>query len=296
MKRKIILLVLALLVILSLGYLLLKPYEYRVRFQAKALPGVVNQTLKIWNSAHQSAEITNQESLGTFTQMITVEDRTYEYDWTIDLINDSTSTVNVKVSQPSRKFLNKLLIPFTATDIERDAEQQVKHFYNKLKEHLQKFKVRVEGVTDFQGSFCVCIPLASDQVSKAGRMMANYSFLSSFIGENEIKPNGMPIVEITNWDINQDQLEFNFCYPIISQEDLPEHKLLKYKQLESRKAIKAIYNGNYITSDRAWYALKNYANKHELDTEDKPIEIFYNNPNFDSNEMDWKAEVFLPLK
>jgi len=40
----------------------------------------------------------------------------------------------------------------------------------------------------------------------------------------------------------------------------------------------------------------NYAKKHDLKTIGEPIEFFYNNPNFGGNELEWKAEIFLPVE
>ncbi|MEH6777641.1 MAG: AraC family transcriptional regulator, partial [Maribacter arcticus] len=68
-----------------------------------------------------------------------------------------------------------------------------------------------------------------------------------------------------------------------------------YKKLETTKGIKAIYNGNYITSDRAWYALLRYAKTNGLNVAPNPIEIFYNNPDMGGNSLNWKTEVYLPL-
>ena len=63
----------------------------------------------------------------------------------------------------------------------------------------------------------------------------------------------------------------------------------------AKKALMAIYNGNYITSDRAWYALLDYAEKNEIPITGLPLEIFYNNPNMGADEKNWKAEVFMPF-
>jgi len=60
--------------------------------------------------------------------------------------------------------------------------------------------------------------------------------------------------------------------------------------------LKAIYNGNYITSDRAWYALLDYAAKNGIAVTGLPIEIFNNNPNMGTNELEWETEIFMPLK
>jgi len=62
------------------------------------------------------------------------------------------------------------------------------------------------------------------------------------------------------------------------------------------KVIKATYNGNYITSDRAWYSLLQYAKNNNLEVSQHLLEIFYSNPNMGGDELDWKAEIFLPIK
>ena len=47
LRNKLILGILSLLGIVSLGYFILWPADYIIRFQAPALPGTINQTLKI---------------------------------------------------------------------------------------------------------------------------------------------------------------------------------------------------------------------------------------------------------
>lgn len=296
MKKKFVWILVVLLVGSLAWYLFVRPYEYIVTFRLSALPGTINQSVKTWNSTLGDAMIVEQHSLGSFKQKVRLADRTYLYQWEIELLNDSTSGVSIFIVEPGQSIMNKLLIPFVRTRLEVDAENMFRNFYEKITEHLQKFRVRVEGLGQFEATYCVYIPVTTNQIGKAHGMMANYSLLSSFVAENEIETNGMPFLEVTEWKMDKDEISFNFCYPIKSQESLPEHDLLKYKQIDTKQAIKAIYNGNYITSDRAWYALRHYAEKNNLQTVDLPLEVFFNNPNFDSNEKAWKAEIYLPLK
>ena len=51
-----------------------------------------------------------------------------------------------------------------------------------------------------------------------------------------------------------------------------------------------------MTSDRAWYAIKNYAKNNAIEVLDTPIEVFLNNPNMGGNELDWTTHVYLPIK
>ena len=82
----------------------------------------------------------------------------------------------------------------------------------------------------------------------------------------------------------------------IRSEKLPTHSIIKYKRIFAKKALKATYNGNYITSDRAWYTLMKKAEDLGKEVELTPIEYFYNNPNFGGNEINWKAEIFMPIE
>ena len=77
---------------------------------------------------------------------------------------------------------------------------------------------------------------------------------------------------------------------------MPDTKTINFKQTEEFKALKAIFNGNYRLSDRAWYELIDHAQSLGLDFEMTPHEIFRNDPHSGGNELEWVAEVYLPVK
>jgi len=134
------------------------------------------------------------------------------------------------------------------------------------------------------------------QIEKARGMMQNYSLLTSILSAENITMNGTPFVEITNWNTQNDSIAYNFCFPVIKSDSLPVDSRIQYKQYNGAKALKATYNGNYITSDRAWYALVDYAENNDIKIDKKPLEVFYSNPNFGGDELQWKAEIFMPIK
>jgi effector-binding domain-containing protein len=134
------------------------------------------------------------------------------------------------------------------------------------------------------------------QIEKARGMMQNYSLLTSVLSAENIEMNGTPFVEITNWNTQNDSIAYNFCFPVIKSDSLPIDPLIKYKQYNGVKALKASYNGNYITSDRAWYALLEYGENNGIEIANKPLEVFYSNPNFGGDELQWEAQIYLPIK
>ena len=107
---------------------------------------------------------------------------------------------------------------------------------------------------------------------------------------------GPPFLEVVEWQKGKDSLAFWFCFPIIQSDILPQHPEINFRNFYRKKALKATYNGNYISSDRAWYVLIDYAKQNDMEIYELPFEIFYNHPNMQGNPLDWKAEVFMPLK
>ena len=279
-----------------LWYFIIKPYDYLVTFKVKTTAGTINQSLKLWNTSLENSSPIQQENLKNLTQQIKIKDSTFNYDWSISSINDSISKVNVYVTDMDHSFANKISIPLGTTDFEKRTQNTITDFIGKLKEHLNKIRVRVIGIDSTRTTYCAYIPMKGLQVEKARGMMQNYSLLTSVLSAENIEMNGTPFVEITNWNTQNDSIAYNFCFPVIKSDSLPIDPLIKYKQYSGVKALKASYNGNYITSDRAWYALLEYAENNGIEIANKPLEVFYSNPNFGGDELQWEAQIYLPIK
>ena len=279
-----------------LWYLIIKPYDYLVTFKIKTTAGTINQSIKLWNTSLENSRPIQQENLKNLTQQIIIKDSTYNYEWSISSLNDSISKVSVYVTDIDHSFANKISIPFGTTDFEKRTQNTITDFIEKLKEHLSKTRVSEVVVDSTRSTYCAYIPMKGLQIEKASGMMQNYSLLTSVLSVENIEMNGTPFVEITNWNTQNDSITYNFCFPVIKSDSLPKDPRIEYKQYNGVKALKAIYNGNYITSDRAWYALLDYAENHDIVVAKKPLEVFYSNPNFGGDELQWKAEIFIPIK
>nr|WP_298996975.1 GyrI-like domain-containing protein [uncultured Allomuricauda sp.] len=284
------------LVFLSGWYLFLKPSDYIVTFNTNTFPGAINQTLKVWGKKNFSGKITEQKDLLHVNQRLQFGDSLVDYNWTIVPISDSTSKVKVRITDKKNSLKNRILIPFTNSVIEKRSKKSLLNYNTFLNNHIQKFKVKVEGEAELFSSFCAYLPAKGVQSEKAFGMMRDFPYLSSFVKENNLKPTGTPFVEITDWNMATDSISFNFCYPIQKTDSLPNHHEIKFREYPRRKAIKAIYYGNYMTSDRAWYRILTYAEKNGITVDSNPIEVFLNNPSQGGNELEWKAEIYIPLK
>jgi hypothetical protein len=121
--RKIFLFITLVGVAALLWYLFILPYDYKVTFSVKTFPGTVNQSIKLWNNTLDSAKIINQISINSLEQQLKAGNHTYTYKWEMNLINDSISNVKVYISEPENSLINKISIPFVATEIEQYAKK-----------------------------------------------------------------------------------------------------------------------------------------------------------------------------
>lgn len=280
-----------------LWYLFIKPFDYTIRFEANAIPGTINQTLKLWDQTLDTVHgIKQGDNLNHLTQEVRFGDSIHSYHWKIKPLTDSTSKVIVNVRDRNNSLTNKIQVPFKETDFVQRSKKTVFDFMETLDSHTKKIKVTLLGKEEIPSKYVAYLPVKVTQFQKARGMMENFSYLTNELYVNGVELDGPPILEITKWDMENDSIYYNFGQPIIRSERLPIGTDIQYKRIFSKKALKAEYNGNYITSDRAWYALLDYAKKNGIEVTPKPIEIFYDNPNLGSGELNWKAEIYMPIK
>ncbi len=294
-KIKKLLILLGVLLIGALVWLFIKPYDYLAVIEAKTAPGVITQVVKTWSTSLENSEITKGTNMNELRQNLVFGDSSFQYDWRIVQLNDSVSEIRIGVNGKSMNTGYRISNLLSETDFEKRTKHNLLDFNEKLKEHLNSFRVSIEGEAELESSYCAYVTLESDQLQKAMGMMKNYSLLGGVLLEHDIALNGKPFIEITEWDRTNDRIKYNFCYPIIRKDSLPSKDPVLFKEFKGGPAIKATYNGNYISSDRAWYFLLDYAEKNGLKVRETPVEVFFNNPNMGGDAITWRADIYLPL-
>jgi effector-binding domain-containing protein len=276
--------------------LFLKPYDYVAVIEAKTVPGVINQFVKTWSNSLENSDLHQRTDIEKLDQTLVVSDSSFLYEWKITQLNDSVSKINIGVTgEKMNSVALRLANLLSDTAFEKRIKSTLLDFNEKLQEHLESFRVRIDGESELESSYCACVTLESDQFQKAMGMMRNYNLLGNALLENGIEMNGQPFIEIIKWDRTKDRIKYNFCYPIIRNDTLASEGPVAFKEFQGRPAIKATYNGNYISSDRAWYFLLDYADKNGIRVSETPVEIFFNNPNVGGDALEWRADIYLPL-
>jgi effector-binding domain-containing protein len=213
-------------------------------------------------------------------------------------VNDSITQIRIGISEKNKAIYNRLTAPFFNTKFKKISLELIKNYKKGIEFNIKEnFRVHSIGVDSIPSFDFIYIGLKNIKMrDKASQMMKNNAFILEFMSENNIVKEGLPIIIVEDWDLEENTLDYKFGFQIKYRDNLPMDSDIKFGSIKSKKALKAIYNGNYIGSDKAWFALYEYAIRHNIEVDLKPIEIFYNNPFMGGDELDWIAEIYLPIK
>ncbi len=299
--KKIVIGIAVLLFGLIVWYFFVKEFDYQMSFKVKANPASLFyeiKTLKLWGEDDKNENIIllKTEAYTSVIQKINRENADFVLDWRFTAINDTITKVTVGVIGQEHTIRNRIQVITGSSPYVSRIKKEMIQFAKTYKDFTKTFKVEINGETNIPEMEYVSVSLLSKRSEKAGKMVSSNDLLYPKLIENNLKRNGYPFVKVNDWDDKDDTIKFDFGFPIQHVDSIPELVGLIYKKTPSQKALKATYYGNYKDSDQAWFCLLKYAKDHNIDIERKPLEIFYNNPMQGGNDLDWKTEIYLPLK
>ena len=299
-RKKIIIGFSALFCLFLVWYLFIKETDYCISFKVKAATGTVFQGIQEWSSIQLLRDKENYTTLEKrnfdfIRQTMKKGAVQMEYSWDIVYINDSVTKVNVGIKDFNHSLYNKLTAPFFNTKFKQEQVRKIADFKKGLQDHLKAFNVKIEGEGSSEETFVAYVNLKSVLQEKGQTMISNDASITGFLFENKIKIIGRPYVEITNWNLDKETIEFNYCFPIDKNTKVIADKVVKFKTLPAIKGLKATYYGNFRTSDRAWFTLMDYAAKHNLKLENRVLEHFLANPFNGGNELEWETKIIIPF-
>lgn len=303
MKIKDILLLISMALILGLGwFLFLKKYDYQINFIIKTSPGTVFANileLEKWDISKQTKniKIIDKTAFKNIKQQINLKAATYEFNWNIKPLNDTITSVSVGIIDSNNSKKQRLLLLFGKSDFVKKFILKVKDFKKRIEGHIKIFNVQIIGedsTPDYES--IIYVTFSSSLTGKVKEMMQNNFYLTRYMSEHKIKKAGNPFIKVTHWDIQKNTMTCQFSFPVENRESYPEDDRVKIMtHIPKQKALKAVFHGNYRYSDRAWFALYNYAKLHQIRVENKPLEIYLNNPHDGGTELNWQANVYLPI-
>ncbi len=299
-RKKIIVGLSVVLSLFLVWYLFIKESDYTISFKINTATGTVFQGVQEWSAAqalkdNENYVILEKKNFDFIKYEMRKGDSEFNYYWDIKSINDSVTKIDVSIKDLNHSLYNKITAPFFKTDFKQEQIKKISEFKLGLTEHLNKFKVKIDGEGTSEAIFVAYINLKSVLQEKAQSMIQNDASITGYLQRNNIKIIGRPFVEVQNWDLDSEKLDFNYCFPVEKRADFPPSDVVKFKTLPALKGLKATYFGNFRTSDRAWFALIDYAKRHDYKLSNKPLEHFLANPFNGGEEIEWETQIIIPF-
>lgn len=285
-------------------FLFIKEYDYQFHFKTQSGLGSSfeeikgSQALGFYNE--QGIVITEEEfPFSHLVQKLTLGDTTLSMEWRLEYENDSVTRVKVRTVNNEQKLKNRLAIlnPFHQSEYVYNLAQKLGEFKQRLDLKQGSYAINIEGISKSPELTCICTTSTNIGIKrKAVEMMETIEIIESYLVHYNLKLSGYPFLKVTDWDLTGEKINFDFCFPVVIPEGLEETEFVKIKNYPAEESLKGIFNGNYRESHVAWYELLAKAGRDDIAVEQKPLEIYFNDPRMGENAIDWKAEVFMPLK
>ena len=295
-------LLLAVVILSFLGwYFLLKQSDYTITFKVNAATGTISQGIMEWTTIQSKSQnekytVLEKRNFDFIKQQMKKGNEEMEYTWNMESINDSMTNVTVGVKDLNHSFYNRLTAPFVPTKFRTEQIEKIKLFKTGLEDHIDDFKIRIDGEKSSEEIYVAYISLKSVMQEKAQTMIGYDPEIVGYLDRNKIKIIGYrPYLEVTDWDQDGETVSFNYCFPIPKNTKYVQDDNVKFKTIPAFKGLQATYFGNYRTSDRAWFTLLDYAKKNNIKLQKKVLEHFLANPFNGGNELEWETKIIIPF-
>lgn len=162
---------------------------------------------------------------------------------------------------------------------------------------MSKYDVKINGVTEYGGGFYLYKTTNANNSNISAKMAENYGSIMQFMGSSGAQMAGMPITVYNEMNNENGTVIMSNGLPIVSRVDIPEDSDISIGFMPKMKVLKTTLTGNYTNLEKGWSAANKYLSENGLEQSDqKPFEIYTNDPGQFPNPADWKTEIYIPLK
>lgn len=282
----------------SIWYFAVKPYDYSIAFTTNTPGGIIYERIEYWQYEHfDKAEILEENFDEQVKHLVKFQDTPLIIDWNISQLNDSVNKVKAIVSHPESLISSRFSILIGENKEQDSLKKELEIIRKSLEKEKNNYNIEIIGETKApKADYCACIGLKGKLQQKAMLMMTNIGYLSDYVLEHDLEMPAKPRVLVKSWDKGTNEIKFDFCFPIVKKEGLPETEKIKLRTLPSFNAVHTIFNGNYLFTHFAWYKLQDYAKANHLKISDQVLEVFNNNPEMGGNSIEWTTDIYTLIR
>ncbi len=166
-----------------------------------------------------------------------------------------------------------------------------------LSVQMKVYEVTVNGITEYGGGFYLYKTTNATDSNISQKMADNYGSLTQFVGASGAQMAGMPLTVYQEMNNDDGTFIMSNGIPVTERIDTPADSDILCGYMPKMKTLKTTLLGNYNNLEKAWSQAMTYITENNLEVSDqKPFEIYSNDPGLFPNPAEWKTEIYIPLK
>lgn len=220
--------------------------------------------------------------------------------WTFEPTDDGKTNVTWKMNGDKVPFGFKLYAFFNGgfdKMIGPDFERGLEKLDDIVVKSTKKHKITVNEVTEYGGGFYLYKTTNAKDSNISQKMAEQYGSLMNYVAQNNIAMAGMPLTIYNEMNSENGTVIMSNGIPVNQKIEVTDDSDISCGYMEKMTVLKTTLTGNYTYLADAWdVALKHLADNNLVQSEDKPFEIYTNDPGQFPNPSDWVTEIYIPIK
>ncbi|MFC4632308.1 GyrI-like domain-containing protein [Dokdonia ponticola] len=197
-------------------------------------------------------------------------------------------------------LLDKVYFAFSGMDFEGDMRSMyttgLEGLETYVREKMEDHNVTIHGITEYGGGFYLYKTTSASGTNISAIMGQNYGEIMQFMSQRGITQSGMPFTIYNEMNPNGAIIMSN-AIPVPNAIEIQEEGTILSGYLPRTKAVRVTLKGNYSYLGKAWAEAMQYITQYQLtQSEQKPFEIYTNDPGDFPNPADWTTDIYIPIE
>jgi len=220
--------------------------------------------------------------------------------WNFETTEDSKTKVTWTIKGDKVPFGFKLFSVFSGgfdNMIGPDFERGLEKLDSLVVESTKKKVITVNGITEYGGGFYLYKTTNAKDSNISQKMGEQFGSIMAYTFKNGIQMAGMPLTIYNEMNQENGTVIMSNGIPVNQKIEVANDSDISCGFMPKMRVLKTTLKGNYAYLSDAWnVALKYIAdNNHLIQSQEKPFEIYTNDPGDFPNPADWITEIYIPL-
>lgn len=271
------------------GYFTLLPFDYKITFKSTNAPWLFYHIIQL---NQQEVTLIKQGENELAFESKPKEDSNYRLVWNMQSLENEETSVEVEVHFTQNRISEKMKILLGQSHAVNQTLDELKKLTDGLVTESSQYRWDTLQEDQIGSASCLCKSIESKISEKANQMNKNIDGIARYLPIGKKDP---PRLYINDMDLEEQTIQFDFCFPLPKKYELPELKdeTLFVTEQPAIKGYAQAFFGNFSQSHRGWFKAIQKLEIVEKQIQFPAVEVFYDSPFSFSPENKWKSILYL---